>query len=123
MPTDRATLASITTDAEADRYMPSCRSQMLNLASDLRRAETDHDQALDQVLLPLGIREGARFDPEYFFKPKATLNYPYEKNPLSPAFEGSMRFAAIRRRGTLHRVQAVRSRLPGRLHHDRGRAA
>ena len=24
----------------------------------------------------------------YFFKPKATLNYPYEKNPLSPRFRG-----------------------------------
>ena len=24
----------------------------------------------------------------YFFKPKATINYPYEKNPLSPRFRG-----------------------------------
>ncbi len=24
----------------------------------------------------------------YFFKPKATLNYPYEKNPISPRFKG-----------------------------------
>jgi NADH-quinone oxidoreductase subunit I len=24
----------------------------------------------------------------YIFKPKATLNYPYEKNPLSPRFKG-----------------------------------
>ena len=24
----------------------------------------------------------------YFFKPKATLNYPYEKGPLSPRFKG-----------------------------------
>jgi NADH-quinone oxidoreductase subunit I len=24
----------------------------------------------------------------YFFKPKATLNYPYEKGPLSPRFRG-----------------------------------
>jgi NADH-quinone oxidoreductase subunit I len=24
----------------------------------------------------------------YFFKPKATLNYPFEKNPLSPRFRG-----------------------------------
>jgi NADH-quinone oxidoreductase subunit I len=24
----------------------------------------------------------------YFFKPKATLNYPYERNPLSPRFRG-----------------------------------
>ena len=25
---------------------------------------------------------------KYFFKPKATLNYPHEKNPLSPRFRG-----------------------------------
>ena len=24
----------------------------------------------------------------YFFKPKVTLNYPYEKGPLSPRFRG-----------------------------------
>ena len=24
----------------------------------------------------------------YFFKPKATINYPYEKNPVSPRFRG-----------------------------------
>ena len=25
---------------------------------------------------------------KYFFKPKATINYPYEKNPTSPRFRG-----------------------------------
>ncbi|MBY0582378.1 MAG: NADH-quinone oxidoreductase subunit I, partial [Sphingomonas sp.] len=25
---------------------------------------------------------------KYFFKAKATINYPYEKNPLSPRFRG-----------------------------------
>ena len=25
---------------------------------------------------------------KYFFKPKATINYPYETNPLSPRFRG-----------------------------------
>ena len=25
---------------------------------------------------------------KYFFKPKATINYPFEKNPLSPRFRG-----------------------------------
>ncbi|MYJ71048.1 MAG: NADH-quinone oxidoreductase subunit I, partial [Rhodospirillaceae bacterium] len=24
----------------------------------------------------------------YFFKPKVTINYPYEKGPLSPRFRG-----------------------------------
>jgi NADH-quinone oxidoreductase subunit I len=25
---------------------------------------------------------------KYFFKPKATINYPYERNPVSPRFRG-----------------------------------
>ena len=32
----------------------------------------------------LGFRVGIK----YFLKPKATLNYPYEKGPLSPRFRG-----------------------------------
>ena len=32
-PTDRSILASITTDAQADRYLPSCRSSMPNLSN------------------------------------------------------------------------------------------
>jgi hypothetical protein len=32
---------------------------------------------------------------KYFFKPKATINYPYEKAPQSPASAASMRCAAI----------------------------
>jgi NADH-quinone oxidoreductase subunit H len=39
-PTDRSVLAGITTEEQADRYMPSCRSSMHNLAADLRRAGT-----------------------------------------------------------------------------------
>jgi hypothetical protein len=31
----------------------------------------------------------------YFFAPKKTLNYPFEKGPLLPAFGASMRCAAI----------------------------
>ena len=30
----------------------------------------------------------------YFFKPKATLNYPFEKGPISPRFRGEL---ALRR--------------------------
>src|SRR5262244_2242256 len=44
----------------------------------------------------------------YFFKPKATLNYPFEKGPISPRFRG---------------VQALRGNLPGAGDHDRGRTA
>ena len=31
---------------------------------------------------------GFRLGMRYFFKPKATLNYPFEKGPLSPRFRG-----------------------------------
>jgi NADH-quinone oxidoreductase subunit H len=37
-PTDRATLAAITIDVQADRYMPSCRSSMPNLAGGVAAA-------------------------------------------------------------------------------------
>jgi len=49
----------------------------------------------------------------YFVKPKPTLNYPFEKSQLSPAFAASMRCGAIPRRGAMHRLQAVRSDLSG----------
>ena len=60
----------------------------------------------------------------YMFKPKATVNYPYEKGPLSPALPRRACAAPLsQRRGTLHRLQAVRGDLPGAGHHHRGRAA
>ena len=31
----------------------------------------------------------------YFFSPKATLNYPFEKGPLSPRFRGEHVFAPL----------------------------
>jgi NADH-quinone oxidoreductase subunit H len=49
---------------------------------------THEHRLLHQVLHPLGVCEGARQDAAYFFKPKATINYPFEKNPLSPRFRG-----------------------------------
>ena len=33
-------------------------------------------------------RRRARLTLRYFFKPKATINYPYEKGPISPRFKG-----------------------------------
>ena len=63
-------------------------------------------------------------DLRYMFKPKATLNYPYEKSPLSPALPRRARAAPLsQRRGALHRLQAVRGDLPGAGDHHRGRAA
>ena len=37
---------------------------------------------LGELLAGMGLTLG------YMFKPKATINYPYEKNPLSPRFKG-----------------------------------
>jgi NADH-quinone oxidoreductase subunit I len=34
------------------------------------------------------IVKGHALTLKYFFKPKATINYPFEKNPLSPRFRG-----------------------------------
>jgi hypothetical protein len=51
----------------------------------------------------------------YFFKPKATLNYPFEKNPLSPRFRGE--------HAPLYRLQAVRGDLSGAGDHHRSRPA
>ena len=60
----------------------------------------------------------------YFFAPKKTVNYPYEKGPLSPALPRRARAAPLsERRRALHRLQALRSDLPGPGHHHRGRAA
>ena len=60
----------------------------------------------------------------YFFKQKATINYPYEKGPISPRFKGEHALRRYpERRGTLHRLQAVRGDLPGAGDHHRGRTA
>ncbi len=60
----------------------------------------------------------------YFFAPKATINYPYEKGPQSPRFRGEHALRRYpERRGALHRLQAVRGDLPGLRHHHRGRPA
>jgi hypothetical protein len=59
----------------------------------------------------------------YFFKPKATMNYPFEKG-RQPAFSRRACAAPLsQRRGALHRLQAVRSDLPGAGDHHRGRPA
>ena len=39
-------------------------------------------------LLLLEFIGGMALTLKYFFRPKATLNYPYEKGPLSPRFRG-----------------------------------
>jgi len=47
--------------------------------------------ALDQAARSLFLKEFAQaflLSMRYFFKPKATLNYPFEKGALSPRFRG-----------------------------------
>ena len=39
-------------------------------------------------LLMLEIVSGMWLTLKYFFKPKVTINYPYEKGPISPRFRG-----------------------------------
>ncbi len=47
------------------------------------------DKAVRYFLL-VDIWTGFRLGMKYFFKPKATINYPFEKGPLSPRFRGEL---------------------------------
>ena len=49
--------------------------------------QIDYTRAGKYFLL-FDIFKGFRLGLKYFFKPKATLNYPHEKGPLSPRFRG-----------------------------------
>ena len=51
------------------------------------------DKALGYFLLK-DFWTGMRLGMKYFFRPKATINYPFEKGPLSPRFRGEL---ALRR--------------------------
>ena len=51
------------------------------------------DKALGYFLLK-DFWAGMRLGMEYFFKPKPTIDYPFEKGPLSPRFRGEL---ALRR--------------------------
>jgi len=41
-----------------------------------------------KALLLTELVSGMALTLKYFFKPKVTLNYPFEKGPLSPRFRG-----------------------------------
>ena len=45
-----------------------------------------HRRARSWLLIEL--LEGMALTLKYFFKPKVTINYPYEKGPISPRFKG-----------------------------------
>ena len=82
---------------------------------------------LDQVARSIFLKEFVEalwLSLRYFFKPKATLNYPFEKGPLSPRFRGEH---ALRRYPNGEErciaLQAVRGDLPRAGDHHRGRTA
>ena len=45
-------------------------------------------KSFGRALLLLELLQGLAMTLRYMFKPKVTLNYPYEKGPLSPRFRG-----------------------------------
>ena len=60
----------------------------------------------------------------YFFAPKATVNYPFEKGAaVAPLPRRACAAPLSQWRGALHRLQAVRGDLPGPGHHHRSRPA
>ena len=75
-------------------------------------------------LLLTELLSGLGLTLRYMFRRPVTVNYPYEKGPLSSALPRRACAAALsQRRGALHRLQIVRGDLPGARDHDRGRAA
>ena len=53
------------------------------------------DQAARSIFLT-EVVSGFFLAMRYFFKPKVTLNYPFEKGPISPRFRGELACGAIR---------------------------
>ncbi len=56
-----------------------------------KHALVELDMRLDQAARSIFLTEFVQaffLSMRYFFKPKATINYPFEKNPLSPRFRG-----------------------------------
>ena len=56
--------------------------------------QIDYGRAAGYFLLK-DVFNGFKLGFKYFFAPKATLNYPHEKGPLSPRFRVSTRCGAI----------------------------
>src|SRR5215470_14050922 len=75
---------------------------------------------MDQTARALFLKEFAAafvLAMRYFFKPKPTLNYPFEKGHLSPRFRGE--HALRHRYGQMHLLRALPGGLPGRRHRRR----
>jgi hypothetical protein len=56
--------------------------------------QIDYTRAAKYFLL-VDFFKGFKLGFKYFFAPKATVNYPHEKGPLSRVFAANMRCAAI----------------------------
>jgi NADH-quinone oxidoreductase subunit I len=68
--------------------------------------------------------KGLALTGKYAFSRKITVQFPEEKTPLSPRFRGLHALRRYeKRRRALHRLQALRGRLPGAGDHDRIRCA
>ena len=61
-------------------WLPNAYANGLSLMAFLDR--TARSMLLGELVAGLGLTL------RYFFKPKATINYPYEKGPISPRFKG-----------------------------------
>ena len=99
----------------AGRGRAGCRGRGEDMATMDRGARS---------LLLAEVVSGLLLTLKYMFKTPVTVNYPFEKGPLSPALSRRACAPALsQRRRTLHRLQAVRGRVSRARHHHRGRTA
>src|SRR5687767_13937113 len=75
------------------------------IARSARRRGIRNDRPLDQVLLPLGVREGARPDLEIFLQAQGDDQLSVREEPAQPALPRRARLAPLsQRRGALYRL-------------------
>ena len=60
---------------------------MLVIWWEAKLAKIDYTRAVKYFFLA-DVWQGMKLGLKYFFAPKTTINYPYEKGPLSPRFRG-----------------------------------
>src|SRR3546814_161122 len=90
----------------------------------VRSFANEYHRPSRQKLHALGVRQSPLADLEIFLQAEGDDQLSVREEPAEPAFPRRACAAALsERRGTLHRVQAVRSGVPGAGDYDRGRAA
>ena len=60
-----------------------------------------------RTILLTELVSGMALTLKYLFKPKVTVNYPFEKGPLSPRFRGEHALRVPQWGRTVYRLQAV----------------